>query len=223
MHTIFINPTIITACQFAPDNVPIPQKVIERACGSRAMYDKNPTPLIKKAFIAIPVKSNLTIELLPDSFDTAKTKTSDVDSIAPKQAANGKVHTPALNLNDAPNTKYNAAPNAAPLDVPTKPGSTMGFRNRACINVPPTARHAPTIMHNKALGNLISMKIRSFKLIESELVKYFRNDEKISSKLIFTAPYRIEINATPISKKRSTKVVLLLFLLVTTRMDYFLK
>jgi hypothetical protein len=50
--------------------------------------------------------------------------------------------------------------NAAPLEVPTKPGSTIGLRNSACINVPPTPRLAPTSKHMIARGKRNSRKMR---------------------------------------------------------------
>src|SRR6476619_903902 len=85
--------TIVTAFQFAPDKVPRLQKVIDRACGSRAMYDRNPIALMKSAFTARPVSSNITMEARPCSFDRASRKTRYVETTPPKHAANGRLQT----------------------------------------------------------------------------------------------------------------------------------
>ncbi|HSC37277.1 MAG TPA: hypothetical protein VLD19_05390, partial [Chitinophagaceae bacterium] len=58
-------------------------------------------------------------------------------------------------VTDLPITKINAAPSAAPDEVPTRPGSTMGLRNKACIMAPATDKAAPTNAHNITLGSRI--------------------------------------------------------------------
>ncbi len=123
--------------------------------------------------MAMPVSNNATMELLPVLRDWDRKNTSPVETIAPKQAANGKVHLPTLKPKLAPRAKYKAAPKAAPQEVPMRPGSTIGFRKRACNKVPPTARLAPTNIQRMARGKRISRKIRSVRFILSELEKYF--------------------------------------------------
>src|ERR1051326_4331946 len=152
--------TTSTAFQLAPDNVPKLQNVIERACGSRAMYDKKPIALMNNAFTASPVNKSITIEARPSSRDRASKKTRYVEMIPPTQAAIGKLHKLVPTCSTPPSTKKSAEPNAAPLDVPTSPGSTIGLRNNACISVPPTPRLAPTSRHRIARGKRSSRKIR---------------------------------------------------------------
>src|ERR1044071_8489139 len=48
--------TTSTARQLAPESVPRLQKVIERASGARAMEERNPRALIKRAFSAGPAR-----------------------------------------------------------------------------------------------------------------------------------------------------------------------
>src|SRR5262249_60481460 len=83
--------TICTAFQLAPDKVPKLQKVIERACGSRAMYDKNPIALMKSAFTAKPVNSSITIEARPSSRERASRKTRYVEITPPSRAQSGRL------------------------------------------------------------------------------------------------------------------------------------
>src|ERR1043165_10213306 len=85
------NATISTAFQLAPDKVPKLQNVIERACGSRAMYDRNPIALMKSAFTASPVSNSITIDARPSSRERASRKTRYVEITPPMQAANGKL------------------------------------------------------------------------------------------------------------------------------------
>src|ERR1043165_10049436 len=113
--------TISTAFQLAPDNVPKLQNVIERACGSRAMYDRNPIALMNNAFTARPVSSSITIEARPSSRDRASRKTRYVEIIPPMHAAIGKLQRLVPTSSTPPSTKKSAEPNAAPLDVPTSP------------------------------------------------------------------------------------------------------
>src|ERR1041384_8297694 len=86
-----VNATISTAFQLAPDKVPKLQNVIDRACGSRAMYDRNPIALIKSAFTASPVNNNITIEARPSSLERARRKTRYVETTPPAQAEIGKL------------------------------------------------------------------------------------------------------------------------------------
>src|SRR4029079_6164216 len=83
--------TISTAFQLAPDKVPKLQNVIERACGSRAMYDRNPIALMKSALTANPVTNNITIDARPSARDLARRKTMYVDITPPAHAAIGKL------------------------------------------------------------------------------------------------------------------------------------
>ena len=55
-------------------------------------------------------------------------------------------------LSALPNTNSTAAPSAAPAEVPTRSGSTMGLRNRACISVPDMASVMPTAAHSSTRG-----------------------------------------------------------------------
>src|SRR6185503_10083497 len=84
--------TISTDFQLAPDNVPKLQNVIERACGSRAMYDRNPIALMKSALTANPVSNSMTIDARPSSRDRASRKTRYVEITPPAHAAIGKLH-----------------------------------------------------------------------------------------------------------------------------------
>jgi len=54
MQTTEVSPVMASERQLAPDNVPRFQKTIERACGSRAVYDRNPAPLRNNALTAMP-------------------------------------------------------------------------------------------------------------------------------------------------------------------------
>src|ERR1044072_3890364 len=152
--------TISTAAQLAPDNVPKLQNVIERACGSRAMYERKPIALMNNAFTASPVSNNITIDARPSSLERARRKTRYVEITPPIHAAIGKLQRLVPPCNHPPHTKKSADPKAAPLEVPTSPGSTIGLRNNACINVPPTPRLAPTSRHRIARGKRSSRKIR---------------------------------------------------------------
>lgn len=52
-----------------------------------------------------------------------------------------------------------AAPNAAPEEIPSEKGSTIGFLKIACNTAPETASAAPTKKVNNILGNLTCHKI----------------------------------------------------------------
>ncbi len=52
-----------------------------------------------------------------------------------------------------------AAPNAAPEEIPSEKGSTIGFLKIACNTAPETAKAAPTKKVNKILGNLTCHRI----------------------------------------------------------------
>src|SRR5215813_3173959 len=84
-----------TACQLAPESVPRLQKVIERACGSRAMYERKPTPLKNNAFTAIPMSKSEVVDSLLAVAVWAIRKTNAVASAPPKHAAIGKDQPPA--------------------------------------------------------------------------------------------------------------------------------
>src|ERR1044071_9128496 len=116
------NATISTAVQLAPDKVPKLQNVIERACGSRAIYDRNPIALMKSAFTASPVSNNITTEARLSSCDLASKNTSQVETTPPTQAAIGRLQRLPPMCSTPPKTKNRAEPNAAPLEVPINPG-----------------------------------------------------------------------------------------------------
>src|SRR4051794_36888276 len=121
-------------------------------------------PLRKRALTARPERSSATT---PDRGaplldpPCASAKTSPVETTPPRQAKAGSSQGLAPRWSAEPRTKQSAAPNAAPLEVPTRPGSTIGLRNSACISVPPTPRAAPTSRQRRARGTRSSEKIRS--------------------------------------------------------------
>src|SRR5215472_8812172 len=84
-----------TAFQLAPESVPRLQNVIERAWGSRAMYERKPTPLKNSAFTAIPMSKSEVVDSLLAVAVSAIRKMNAVASAPPKHAAIGKVHPPA--------------------------------------------------------------------------------------------------------------------------------
>src|SRR5712692_8717794 len=149
-------------------------------------------PLRNSALTAMPISKRPVVDSLLAVVVAETRNTKAVAAAPPRQAAIGSVHSPAWNFSAAPSTKYNDAPNAAPLDVPTRPGSTIGLRNRACINTPPIARLAPTRMQASARGRRISRKIRSVSWRESGALHAFLSAETISPKPMSTAPKRIE-------------------------------
>ena len=75
---------------------------------------------------------------------------------APQKAtigtSNGPVKLFKAGLKFGASTKTMDAPKAAPALVPTRPGSTMGLRNKPCINTPLTASMAPVMAQSKTLG-----------------------------------------------------------------------
>ena len=87
----------------------------------------------------------------------ASAYTTYVANSAPAKAAKGNSKGPvklfSSGLNFAAITKTKEAPSAAPALVPTKPGSTMGFLNKPCINTPLTDNIAPVMAHKSTLGN----------------------------------------------------------------------
>ena len=119
------------------------------------------------------------------------------------QAINGNEILLVAKAKVFPKTIKKEAPKAAPLEVPIKPGSTIGFLNNAWTKIPPTANVAPTKILNTDLGNLISMKIRSFKVVNSFPLKKLENEEKISSSEIFTAPNPMDNKKTTTSNNSS--------------------
>ena len=56
--------------QSAVVNVPRFQKVMLRACGSRATYERKPVPAPHTAFTAIPASSSVNTFTLPNVDDT---------------------------------------------------------------------------------------------------------------------------------------------------------
>ncbi|MNG23421.1 hypothetical protein D3C84_1080210 [compost metagenome] len=54
-----------------------------------------------------------------------------------------------------------AAPNAAPPETPTNPGSANGLRNKPCIAPPDNASTPPTANPNKVRGRRICPRISS--------------------------------------------------------------
>ena len=84
-----------TDTQFAPERVPRFQNVIDRACGSRAMYERKPTPLRKSAFTAMPVNSRPVTVPRPSTLLLDSTKTKNVANAPPAHAAIGNVQAPA--------------------------------------------------------------------------------------------------------------------------------
>ena len=143
-------------------------------------------PLTNKALMATPIKSNTTIDLDELDFDNKNTK--KVPKIPPKQANKGKENSLIVMAKVFPSTMKNAAPKAAPLDVPIIPGSTIGFLNKDCTKIPPTAKVAPTKTLNKVLGKRISIKILSFNAIDGWFVNSFVSAFIISLNVILTAP-----------------------------------
>ena len=162
--------TSITPCQSAVVKVPRFQKVMLRACGSRATYDRNPVPAPHTAFTAMPASSSVNTFTLPNDVDSRYT--SIVAANAPAKASTGTAIEPSGAVNDnavlPPNTNTRAAPNAAPADVPARPGSTIGFRKSPCISVPDTPNTAPVSPANSTRGSRSWRK--TFRLSASALV-----------------------------------------------------
>src|SRR5215813_3397387 len=97
--------TIATAFQLALDKVHKHQKVIQRACGSRAIYDRNPIEIMKRAYSSSPVSKSITIEASPSSRDRARIKTRYVETTPPVQAAIGKLQRLVPMCSTPPSTK----------------------------------------------------------------------------------------------------------------------
>ena len=120
-------------------------------------------PLRQSALIARPVSSSITIDAAAVGARCARGRrqcqvAGDAADARRRPAAPRR---PGSNC-AAPcrARRYSAAPSAAPLDVPTSPGSTIGLRKSACIRVPPTPRLAPTNRHSSARGSRSSVKMR---------------------------------------------------------------
>src|SRR6266849_4905603 len=92
--TMVTTARMITALQFAPESVPRFQNVIERACGSRAMYEKNPTPLKKSALTAMPVSNSAVVDSRLAWVVSETRNTHAVATAPPRHAASGRVHSP---------------------------------------------------------------------------------------------------------------------------------
>src|SRR6185437_1324697 len=156
--------------QSAVVNVPKFQNVMLRACGSRATYDRKPVPAAHTAFTAIPASSSVNTFTLPNDVDNRYT--SIVAANAPAKARTGTAIDPRGAANDnavlLPKTNTSAAPNAAPADVPARPGSTIGFRNKPCISVPDTPNTAPVSPASSTRGRRRSRN--TFRLSASALV-----------------------------------------------------
>ena len=65
-HTAKHSATSVTPRQSAVVKVPRFQKVMLRACGSRAMYDRKPVPALQTAFTAMPASSSVNTFTLPN-------------------------------------------------------------------------------------------------------------------------------------------------------------
>src|SRR6266852_1734024 len=161
-------------------------------------------PLRNSALTAMPISKRPVVDSLLAVVVADTRNTKAVAAAPPRQAAIGSVHSPAWNFSAAPSTKYNDAPNAAPLEVPTNPGSTIGFRNNACINTPPIARLAPTKRQASVRGKRISRKIRSVRLSSSGALHPFLSAEIMSANDTPTAPKRTEKTAITASAIAST-------------------
>src|SRR5580704_10585811 len=109
--------------QSAVVNVPRFQNVMFRACGSRAMYERKPVPALHIALSAIPDNKSVKTSVLPKVVDSLYTT-----MVAANEQAKAITGTPAAANGDAklsaelPNTNTIAAPNAAPAEVPVRPG-----------------------------------------------------------------------------------------------------
>src|SRR6185503_6306845 len=154
-HTTKHTSTMVVPGQSTEENVPRFQNVMLRACGSRAMYDRNPVPAPHAAFTAIPASSN--VKMLTFRNDEATRYTSIVAANAPTNARSGTAKAPRMvvkaSMVPLPSTNTSAAPNAAPADVPASPGSTIGFRNSPCMRVPETPSTAPVSPARRTRGS----------------------------------------------------------------------
>ena len=75
--------------------------MIDRACGSRAMYDRNPIALMNRAFTARPVSSSITIDARPSSRERASRNTRYVETMPPMHAAIGRLQMLVPKLNSS--------------------------------------------------------------------------------------------------------------------------
>lgn len=162
-------------------------------------------PLKNKAFTATPISNNKEMELFfpPLVFDKANTE--KVPIMPPREAITGNEMLLVAKEKVLANTIKRAAPKEAPLDVPIIPGSTMGFLNKACAKIPPTAKVDPTKTLMIVLGKRISMKILSFSEAVSVPLQRFAKALLISLIEMLTAPKQIE-NSITIANKISNAI-----------------
>ena len=114
--------------------------------------------------MAMPVSNRATMVLFPLRFGLCQYKNQKVAQMVWRRPPMVTSTDRYWNGGRSPGI-VQGQPKAAPQEVPTNPGSTIGFRNN-----PATILHlrqaSPTKRFKEPLGSRISIKIRSFKAVD---------------------------------------------------------
>lgn len=115
-----------------------------------------PVTALKQALRATPARTSRTISPAPRCAPRAPmANTTAVANPAPSMASSMDADVLSTPRKATPHTTATAAP----LFTPKRPGSASGFRVRACMRIPETARAAPTMRAARVRGILSSHRI----------------------------------------------------------------
>ncbi len=136
----------------AEPKLPIPQSDNWRSCASLLIHDRTPTAAPQSALMAIPTNNRRDSE---PSRCWLRIKITTVAASAPRNAAIIGAYSMSNAGNETGNTTHRATAQAAPLLIPSSPGSASGLRNSPCITQPDSARAPPITRASRTRGRRI--------------------------------------------------------------------
>ena len=140
----------------AAPRLPIPHSDSWRSCASLLTHDSTPTAAPQSALMAMPTSSRRESE---PSRCWLRIKITTVAASAPKKAASIGAYNIISAGKETGSTTHRATAQAAPLLIPSNPGSASGLRNSPCITQPASAREPPITSASRTRGRRIVSQI----------------------------------------------------------------
>ena len=134
----------------------MPQSESWRSWASLLSHDSTPTAAPHRALMAIPTSSSRDREL---SRCRLSRKMTNVAASAPRNAAIIGAYSITSAGSESGRTTHSATASAAPLLIPSRPGSASGLRNSPCITQPASASEPPIASASSTRGRRIVSQI----------------------------------------------------------------